>query len=177
MTTTENAINRPFWESLSRLITAIRQNHALEHATIHVLSQRHPGIAVMGRSTPTGFYLYGQAPTALVASATAEALARLQAGERSLAIHPRCGTNLAVSAVLAGIGAMLAMSRRRRPWYETAPNVFLAVTIGLFLAQPVGYSVQERITTIADLSNVHIAGITQQWAGGQMVHRIDLTRD
>jgi hypothetical protein len=86
----------------SDLIRAVRQNHALEHATIHVLSWRNPQTRIVGRSTPSGFFVYGPLDTQEVASAASEALARLQQGEAHLALHPRCGTNLVVTSVLAG---------------------------------------------------------------------------
>jgi len=162
---------------LRRFLDALRQNHAMEHATIHVISQRHPHLQLMGRTTPGGFYLYGEAPTTLVASAASEALARLQAGESSLAIHPRCGTNLAVGALVAGAATMLALGRRRRSRWEQAPDILLAITLGLFLAQPLAYSVQERVTTSADVSDVRIAGVTQEWFAGQAAHYIALERD
>jgi len=159
------------------LVRQVRQSHALEHATIHILSQRYPGLQLMGRSTPGSFYLYGDVPTDLAASAASEALARLQAGEMALAVHPRCGTNLAVSALLAGTAAMLAIGRRRRSFWMQAPDVFLAVSLALFLAQPLGYSVQSRITTLTDVRDVRIASICRQSLGQRIAHRIDLQRD
>ncbi len=74
------------------LIDRVRRNHALEHATIHVLSRRYRDLHVMGRSTPNGFILYGDLPTDAVYEAAQEALERLRAGERHLAVHPACGT-------------------------------------------------------------------------------------
>jgi len=40
------------------LIRRIRQNHALEHATIALLGQRYPRTQVVGFSGPLGFTLY-----------------------------------------------------------------------------------------------------------------------
>ena len=39
------------------LIDRTRRNHALEHATIHVLSEHHKGFSAQGNSTPNGFNL------------------------------------------------------------------------------------------------------------------------
>lgn len=163
--------------TLKRLITALRQNHALEHATIHIISQRVPSLQLMGRSTPGGFYLYGPAPTTLVASAAGEALARLQAGESSLAVHPRCGTNLAVGALVAGAATMLALGRRQRSRWEMAPDVVLAIALGLFIAQPLAHLVQERLTTSPSVDDVRIAGVTQEHFAGQVAHFVQLERD
>ena len=82
------------------LIRRVRQNHALEHATMHVLSRRNPYLTLMGRSTPSGFVLYGDVAAQEIANAATEALALLQQGQEHLAVHPRCGTNLAVTSIL-----------------------------------------------------------------------------
>ncbi len=95
---------------MRNLIDAVRQNHALEHATMHILNRRYPYLRLMGRSSLSGFYLYGALDTQELADAVSEALLRLQQGERHLAIHPRCGTNLAVTSVLAGAAACCGVS-------------------------------------------------------------------
>ena len=66
----------------------VRRNHGLEHATIHVLSERYPNTTFIGRSDGKGFYIYGQVATDVLRAAVNEALTRLRNGEHSLAIHP-----------------------------------------------------------------------------------------
>ncbi|MFI5270194.1 MAG: DUF6391 domain-containing protein, partial [Chloroflexota bacterium] len=39
----------------------LRQNHALEHATMAILQQRDPRARIIARSTSRGFKLYGTA--------------------------------------------------------------------------------------------------------------------
>ena len=56
------------------LILETRRNHALEHATIHVLGGRYPHVHLVGRSTASGFYIYGPLATQEVAGAASEAL-------------------------------------------------------------------------------------------------------
>jgi len=104
--------------AMGDFILRVRQSHALEHATIHILTQRHVGLKLMGRSTAAGFYLYGQVDTDRVGAAVTEAIARLQAGEAELAVHPRCGTNLAVGALLSGLATMGVVGFRRRSRWE-----------------------------------------------------------
>jgi len=53
----------------------------------------------------------------------------------------------------------------------------LAVTLALFAAQPVGYFVQQHLTTTPDVNNVHVARITQQSAGATVIHHVELERD
>ena len=81
----------------------IRRNHGLEHATIHVLSEKNPRLSIVGRSDLGGFTLYGEVETDQVIYAADEALNRLRAGQAELAIHPRCGTILATTGILTGL--------------------------------------------------------------------------
>src|SRR5947199_180697 len=74
----------------------IRQNHALEHATITVLSGIVPDLRVSARSSSTGVIMFGDVDLGLLRRSLDEALSRLKAGEAALAIHPNCGMNLAV---------------------------------------------------------------------------------
>ena len=58
------------------LVARTRRNHGLEHATVHVLGERHPGLGIIGRSTPNCFYIYGDLTAEPVQTAVAEALAQ-----------------------------------------------------------------------------------------------------
>ena len=156
------------------LVARTRRNHGLEHATVHVLSERHPGIGIAGRSTPNCFYIYGNLTADQVQSAAAEALARLRAGESHLTIHPGCGTNLVVSGTLAGAAAFTAVNTgRKRDRWENLPAAMLAATIALLIAQPLGPLLQERITTSAEMSAMQISGVWRTNTSGLPVHRVD----
>src|SRR5512140_1336514 len=98
----DNILDYPF-------VSDTRRNHALEHATIHILSERFLGQHMLGHSNPTGFLLVGELPTEDVREAASEALSRLQNGEHYLAIHEGCGTNYIVTAGLAAIFAMAGL--------------------------------------------------------------------
>ena len=124
---------------------AVRENHALEHATIVLLSKRFPDARLSGVSFATGFFVFGDVPTEAVQPATEQALARLRGGEPEMAIHERCGTNLAVAGMLTGLSAM-TVARLRKP-YNTPNNVILASTAALVLARPLGLLVQRYVTT------------------------------
>ncbi|HLY32136.1 MAG TPA: DUF6391 domain-containing protein, partial [Ktedonobacterales bacterium] len=71
---------------------SVRENHALEHATIVLLSKRYPDIRLSGVSFALGFFVFGDAPTESVRAAADQALGRLRGGEPEMAIHERCGT-------------------------------------------------------------------------------------
>lgn len=156
---------------------SVRQNHALEHATIHVLSRRNPYLPLAGRSTHLGFYIYGSLETQEVASAASEALVRLQQGEDYLAVHPRCGTNLALTSVMAGTAAFVATLGRPRSKLDRLPLALMAATVGALIARPLGDRVQELITTTPHLDGVHIADVTRQERGKLISHKVTTGRD
>ena len=51
------------------IINTTRRNHALEHATMHVLAARYPGVKMAGMSGPAGFVLYADLPTEIITDA------------------------------------------------------------------------------------------------------------
>ncbi|HEY6406336.1 MAG TPA: DUF6391 domain-containing protein [Ktedonobacteraceae bacterium] len=135
----------------------IRQNHALEHATITILSGMVPDLRVSARSSAKGFIVFGDVDLGMLRRALDEALRRLQAGEAELAIHPNCGTNLAVGVSLATLGTMLGMvSRHTR---TRVASVAAASLAGLVAARPLGEVVQKYVTTLPDLEGVHVTDI------------------
>src|SRR5262245_23749922 len=85
---------------------AVRQNHALEHATFVLLNRQFPNVRLAGISFAAGFFVLGDLPTASVLSAAQEALELLRTTSPELAIHDRCGTNLAVTGIVTGLTAM-----------------------------------------------------------------------
>lgn len=162
---------------LVNIPTIVRQNHALEHATIHILSRHNPYQPMAGRSTHQGFYIYGSLATEEVASAASEALVRLQQGEDYLAVHPRCGTNLALTGVMAGTAAFVATLGRPRSKLDRLPLALIAATVATLIARPLGDRVQERITTTPEVEGVYIADVTRQERGRLISHKVTLGRD
>lgn len=157
------------------LIAHLRGNHALEHATMHLLAQRAPGRYLMARTTPRGFTLYGQVTADVVTQAVQEAWARLQAGQRYLAIHPNCGTNIATAGVLAGLGAFLALEAHHpKSRWERLSQVLWVATLGVLLAQPLGRWVQARLTTSSQVENARIGRVTSQRQGSFLRHDIEV---
>ena len=78
-------------------ILETRTNHALEHATLHVLAEKHPTRSMAGHSNPTGFFILGDLSNRRCSICRAQALTRLRGGESDLAIHAGCGTNIATT--------------------------------------------------------------------------------
>lgn len=136
---------------------AVKQNHALEHATIVLLSRKFPEVRFSGISFAAGFFVFGDVPTEAILPAAQEALGLLRTTQPELAVHERCGTNLAVAGMLTGLSAM-AVAKLRRP-YSTANNVILASTAALVLARPLGMTVQRHITTQTPNASMRILGV------------------
>lgn len=141
----------------------VRRVHGLEHATIHILSRRVRHVSFSGLSIPFGFWLVGNVEPEEVSYAANEALRRLQAGEGALAVHPRCGTNLAVSGMLTGLTGFFASFSfdPKEHWVEKLPRVIAAATIAMIFAGPIGFAVQENITTSPDASQLRLGKINR----------------
>lgn len=156
--------------TLTDLVRRTRQHHAIEHATIHLLTERVPQQRFSGYSDPAGFTLYGATPEAVVRQAVADALVRLQAGESSLALHPNCGTNLAVTALLVTLATLIGGSGRR-PWLDRFVTALLCVLPALVLARPLGYRAQ-GYTTLADVADRWVSEIRPVQIAGKQAYRV-----
>lgn len=155
----------------------VRRNHALEHATLHVLARDMPGLSLVGRSDWHGFLIYGQVDTDALRQAVLEGWERLRSGQSQLCIHPRCGTNLAVTCVLAGAailaGGLVSRLTGRRRW----PLTVLGIAGALTLAAPLGPEVQRRMTTDADMEGVSIGEVRCERRGRLPVHRVEILHE
>lgn len=144
---------------------AVRENHALEHATIVLLSKQFPEMRLAGVSFAPGFFIFGDVPTEVILPAARDALRRLRGEEPDLAIHERCGTNLAVAGLLTGLAAM-SVARLRRP-YNSFNNIVLASTAALIVARPLGLLTQRYVTTHIPNEAMSVRGVHRyNWQGG-----------
>ncbi len=142
-----------FFPGLKEILT-IRQVHALEHATVWVLSElANSGTAtasnesIGGMSTPQGFYLYGAVNPSQLDRAVQTALQRITPGEWNLAVHPRCGTNLSVAMTLtAGFALGINMLLPPKP-IEQLLGLGIAATAATQLAPELGSLAQKYLTT------------------------------
>ena len=157
------------------LVSRVRRNHALEHATIHLLSRRFPGLFLAGHSDWEGFWIIGPVSQEAVEEAAREALERLRHGERYLALHPGCGTNYLTSGAMAGLGGLLAMvgARSRRERWERIPLVILTATVALLFSQPLGMWLQEHLTTSGDPGDLEIVRVTPTHRGAMPAFRVE----
>jgi hypothetical protein len=164
-----------FLPGLKELLMS-RQVHALEHATVWVLSEiaarresifdRQPDNETLGGlSTDKGFYLYGQVNRDDLRRAAYQALERLKNGEWHLAVHPRCGTNLSVTLLLTAgflVGAHLILPRG--PIAQLL-GLGVAASTACQLAPDLGMSAQKYLTTAIpfNLAIVNILPKTDLW--------------
>lgn len=157
----------------SQLISRIRRNHGLEHATIHMLSKRNSGFSAQGNSNHRGFYLniYGNIDENAVRAAVQEAFDRMKNGESELAVHPNCGTVLLTTATMTTLAAQAAFAaegmRKKRSNLDplllasALPNAILAAVVALIISRPVGLHLQRRYTTEGDLGDMEIVRVSQ----------------
>jgi len=152
------------------LILETRRNHALEHATLHLLAHKYK-TSMAGHSNPTGFYLLGDIQLEDIADAATQAMARLKSGESGLAVHAGCGTNLVATALLPATFAWAPLrgARSTRWRLMLIPLALVFAVFGYMLSKPLGPWLQKHITTEADLGNMQITEILFVRKG---VHRI-----
>ncbi|TAG23182.1 MAG: hypothetical protein EAZ39_01440 [Oscillatoriales cyanobacterium] len=141
-----------FVPGLKEILT-LRQVHALEHATVWVLSQsggtptaRADNQLLGGMSTDQGFYLYAS-------------------GEWDLAVHPRCGTNLSVAMLLtAGLAVGINLALPKGPILQLL-GLGAAAATAAQLAPDVGALAQRYVTTAIpfNLSIVDISVSQDFW--------------
>jgi hypothetical protein len=173
-------MTRSSLETIPRLleipvISRIRRNHGLEHATMNILAKSLPHTMLMGHSDPGGFNIIGEVPSETLHAAVDEAILRLRAGETQLAIHKNCGTNYVASGVLAGLAgaaAMFGSGRHVRDKLARLPFAAVLATIALVLSQPLGLILQERVTTSGNPGTLEVTMISHRHQGRVTIHRI-----
>ena len=152
-------------------ISRVRRNHGLEHASIHLLSEKHKNFSAQGNSDHRGFHLniYGDISEEDVSHAVFEAFKRMKNGEHQLAVHPNCGTVLLTTAAMATIAALLpfGIEQKRRgdtkmSWMAVAnilPTAILAVVATLIISRPIGVQLQAKYTVEGDLGDMVLISV------------------
>ena len=165
----EPALDVPF-------VRRVRRNHGLEHATIHLLSNKIANLSMVGRSDASGFWLYGDVSTEDVEAASSQALERMRGGEHQLAIHPNCGTNLVTVAVLGTAATLIELAGSEREQYgkiSRIPLIALGLLIALVFGQPLGLKLQQYVTTLGDPGDLEIVRVRRVNQGSLTVHRVE----
>ncbi|MDI6601395.1 MAG: DUF6391 domain-containing protein [Thermoanaerobacteraceae bacterium] len=135
----------------------VRQNHALEHATINVIEEKYGTLFnLSGYALEDGFIIRGNAPTDMVYEAAAIGQRRLKRGERYLAIHKRCGTSLAITNLIASVLFLILLLKYG---YFNLLNIVIAILAASMIGPFFGKYVQLYLTTAQDVENMEIINI------------------
>jgi hypothetical protein len=161
----------PTPQIITTWVTAVRRNHAAEHATIAVASRRLDRVGQLGgRAVLNGFYVYGPVSTEVLEESAREAVQRLKGGEAGLAVSPFCGTNFLLAGALTTLSAAAVLGNRDR--FQRLPQAMglgVFTLIGSFRA---GAEVQRRWTTKADVGRMAVERVVQKRGGRNAVHRV-----
>ncbi|HOT93261.1 MAG TPA: DUF6391 domain-containing protein [Anaerolineae bacterium] len=161
---------------LTSLITRTRRNHALEHATLNLLSRAYPGAQAIGVSGPRGFTIFTSLTAEEVVPAVMEALKRLKAGEHGLRVHKNCGTNLVVTATLTTSATLVGIRGQStfRQRLERLPHLILLNVIALLVAPPLAEWIQAHITTDPNVDTLEIASVFTDHQNGLQRIRVHM---
>ena len=157
------------------IVSRVQRNHGLEHATLHILSQRYPKRNLAGHSDTGGFWIIGDVSIEDVYESVEEGLDRLRKGEKELAVHRNCGTNFVTSGILAGLAAgvaMLGVGKKTRDKLERIPFAMFFATLAVIFSQPLGMILQEKVTTSAEPGNLQVIEIAVARKGRMKAHRV-----
>ena len=164
--------------SLTNPISRVRRNHGLEHATLHILSEKFPYARLAGYSSPSGFWIVGEVDIEELRQGVMEALQRLRNGERDLAVHPNCGTNFVTTGAITGLVAALTMlggGNRKRDRLERIPLAISLSIVTLILSQPLGLWLQKEVTTSGVPESLEIVDIRPSQRGRIKSHYVQTT--
>jgi hypothetical protein len=137
----------------------LRRNHALEHATIVVMMEREPGRKLNGFSTDEGFFVQGVRSLEEVESAAREAIRRLRAGEKRLAIHRNCGTTIVAANLLTAIFFLASLAVGLYLGWQLYLLILGAIVLAFALRLPLSLLLQRFVTTDADLTNAEVGWV------------------
>jgi len=162
-------------QGMSRLVRHVRQNHALEHATMHQMRNRFGGSRLAGSTIASGFFLFGPVRTEDVQAAVGRAVEALR-GDPDQALHPRCGTNLATLYLLLA-GLLGVSSKRRERGVRAWIGRVAAVATAAALARPAGLWAQRHLTTTGQVDGLHVVAVRRAQFGHWVVHQIETQHD
>ncbi len=155
-------------------VSLTRRNHGLEHATLNLLVKKQSGVFT-GHSDHRGFWIIGDVSTDLLLATAREALERMKAGEKALAIHQNCGTNFVTTGLVAGsmtwlftLGRANSFKKKVNRW----STLVMVSTIAAVLAYPLGFKMQEKVSVSGEPGNLVIKQIVRYERPGPVMHRI-----
>ena len=135
----------------------LRRNHAIEHATINVLEQlAGQRLNVSGLSREDGFYISGIQNPEMVEESAVRGLNLLKQGNCQLAIHRRCGTDIAIANF---VSALIFLILLLTTGSFSILNIIIALLLSNLISPYLGEYVQKYFTTSCDVANMEIVGL------------------
>jgi len=132
---------------------ALRQNHALEHATAHVLEKEYGYRNLAGYAEENGFYIIGADNLLVVEEAARKGLALMKRGAGDLAIHSKCGTSITVANF---VSALVFLGLIFVTGHFSIINMLFAILFANLTGPLLGQYVQKYFTTSADVDEMEI---------------------
>jgi uncharacterized protein YqhQ len=135
----------------------IRRNHAIEHATINVLEQlAGQQLNISGLSQEDGFYIAGIQNAEMVEEAAIRGLNLLKQGNCQLAIHRRCGTDIAIANFITALIFFILLFTTGM---FSILNIVIALLLSNLISPYLGEYVQKYFTTSCEVRNTDIVGL------------------
>lgn len=135
----------------------IRRNHAIEHATINVLEQwAGHQLNISGLSQEDGFYIAGIQNPEMVEEAALRGLNLLKQGYCHLAIHRRCGTDIAIANFITALIFFILLFSTG---IVSILNIIIALLLSNLISPYLGEYVQKYFTTSCEVRDVEIIGL------------------
>lgn len=151
-----NIITIPFQLIKIAFNKNLRNNHALEHATINILESKFGYHRLAGFAREDGFVVQGRINPYHLQEAASLGLQLLKKGNHNLAVHNNCGTSMLGANFTAAIIFLLLL------WVTgtlSILNIILAIIAAHLLGPKTGKILQKFLTTSTKVDDMVISGI------------------
>ena len=167
-------LEHPFFNKIYKLTLNIRRNHAIEHATVSILTEQKGKSAVLGFAIPSGFIIYSKSNKDEIVSAANHGLKLMKSGISDISISQFCGTNLVVAALLTGVSTVL-LGKILGKKSKNILNITNGFLLSALLSKPIGRIVQKYVTTDPNVKNIQIENSRSLKVGTFYIHFISTT--
>ena len=163
-----------FFDQIYKLTLNDRRNHAIEHATVSILTEQKVKSAVLGFAIPSGFLIYSKSNKDEIVSAANHGLKLMKSGVYEISISQFCGTNLVVAALLTGVSTVL-LGKILGKKSKNILNITNGFLLSALLSKPIGRIVQKYVTTDPNVKNIQIENSRSLKVGTFYIHFISTT--
>ena len=164
------------FNEIYKLTLNVRRNHAIEHATVSILTEQKIKSAVIGFAIPSGFIIYSKSNKDEILSAANHGLKLMKSGVSEISISQFCGTNLVVAALLTGVSTLL-LGKILGKKSKNILNITSGFLLSTLLSKPIGRIVQKYVTTDSNVKNIQIKNIVSLKIGTFHINFISTTYD